>query len=193
MLGRPDSLAASVVVGAAVLLRVWRVAFIYLSSISEVYIHGDRRVVAQLSRDDGAESPVDTAVVEGIENDLARSFDNHIRHIYPADGALPLTGALVTAEIKGMIARGVYYRLWMRRPDRCPQNILTLYKELMERFEEFGKAYSKERPMDRSPEIEPMRSPTGRSKNVFEQGGLYDGLGDILGSRDMPGDEEARS
>jgi len=159
------------------------------SDKTEILKRFDARVVVQLTNDDEKVDPNDlTAINESIlmtaENDAAQTVDNFLRYVYE----VPLTGANITPEIRGITASLTWCMLWERRGEESEQ-VTALRKRMFERLEAMGKQDAAEVRGTRSSQSMAVRSKKGKVRTIFDRCGYFDGLS-IGGTRQLPADNE---
>lgn len=150
----------------------------------------DARVLSQLTNDDSAvdfndPSTINDAVLQMAENDAAQTVDNFLRNIY----SVPLAGAALTPEIKGIVASLTWCHLWERRGEESSQ-VTALRKRMYDRLEAIAKPGSLEQRDGKTLVAMPSRSSKGKERTMFDHCGYFDGL-PFKGTRTMVGDSEA--
>jgi len=118
------------------------------------------------------------------ENDAAQTVDNFLRYVYE----VPLVGADLTPEIKGITAALTWCLLWERRGEESEQ-VTALRKRMFERLEAMGKQDAVEVRGKRSSQSMAIRSVKGKVRTIFDQSGYFDGLR-FPGVRTLPADNE---
>lgn len=165
-------------------------AYVYADK-AEILKRFDARVIVQLTNDDEQVdsndlNSINEEVLQTAENDAAQTVDNFLRYVYE----VPLVGAFLTAEIKGITAALTWCLLWERRGEESEQ-VTALRKRMFERLEAMGKQDAVEVRGARSSQSMAIRSKKGKAATMFDMCGYFDGLR-IAGTRALPSDTENR-
>jgi phage gp36-like protein len=156
---------------------------------TEILRRCDARIVVQLTNDDEQVDPndlssIDETVLMTAENDAAQTVDNFLRYVYE----VPLSGATLTPEIKGITASLTWCMLWERRGEESEQ-VKALRERTFKRLEAMSKQDAAEVRGARSTASMAIRIKKGKAITLFDRSGYFDGLR-IAGTRQLPGDRE---
>jgi phage gp36-like protein len=165
-------------------------SYIY-AQLADIRKHTDKRLLVQLTNDDDLVDPTDTNQIDETilaiaENEGAATINNYLRNVYDD---LPLTGSNLTPDIVLIAAKLALCNLWRRRGDE-PQQVTDMRRELMARLKQMGSPAPDENlNKAKSPNMMPVRLVRGKTRTIYDDSGMFDGL-PSQGRTTLPADTE---